>query len=222
MARNLKKLAKLMGEVKEERAKRSYMRLDEDVEGPLTWLINVSGVVYKVTQDDKELIIIEGAVLDTDDESMETGDEVVHMLAMSGVQPFIKTRNLGHVKTMMRLHLGLKDEPTEDEWADLLDKALPEDDGESDEPIPASSLVGMKLKVTASRQTSQSGNQYIKYNLSGATETEFSRLAKKKGTVAVAASANPANPAADAPADTSEVKESVSEIDLGDDEDPPF
>lgn len=221
MARNLKKLAKLINEVKEERAKRSYMRLDEDVEGPLTWLINVSGVVYKVTQDDKELIIIEGDVLDTDDESMETGDEVVHMLAMSGVQPFIKTRNLGHVKTMMRLHLGLKDEPTEDEWADLLDKALPEDDGEGDDPIPASSLVGMKLKVMASRQTSQSGNSYIKYNLSAATEAEFARLSKKKGAVAVSVANLPAEEL-DAPTTKNEDKESVSEIDLGDDEDPPF
>ena len=219
MARNLKKLAKLMGEVKEERAKRSYMRLDEDVEGPLTWLINVSGVVYKVTQDDKELIIIEGDVLDTDDESMETGDEVVHMLAMSGVQPFIKTRNLGHVKTMMRVHLGLQDEPTEEEWAELLDKALPEDDGDNDGPIPQSSLAGMKLKVMASRQTSQSGNNYIKYILSGASETEFARLAKKKGTAVVSVDPSPTE---EVSTTENEVKESVSEIDLGDDEDPPF
>lgn len=218
MGRNLKKLAKLMGEVKEERAKRSYMRLEEDVDGPLTWLINVSGVVYKVTQDDKELIIIEGDVLDTDDESMETGDEVVHMLAMSGVQPFIKTRNLGHVKTMMRLHLGLTEEPTEDEWADLLDKALPEDDGDSEEAIPDSSLVGMKLKVAASRQTSQAGNPYVKYVLSAATEAEFSRLAKKKGSQSSAAVSTEAGATAESPED----KGSVSEVDLGDDEDPPF
>lgn len=219
MSRNLKNLSKLIKEAPEDRPKRAYMRLGDDVEGPLTWLINVSGVVYKVAQDDKEFIIIEGDVLDTDDENLETGDAVVHMLAMSGVKPFIKTRNLGHVKTMMRLHLGIKDELSQEEWADLLDKALPEDGGDNDGPVPQSSLVGMKLKVMASHQTSQTGTNYKKYSLSAATESEFARLAKNKGTAVV--SVDP-SPTAAVPTTENQVKESVSEIDLGDDEDPPF
>ena len=195
---NYSKLADMMNSLEEERPDRDYMSIPEGEDGPVEWVCQITAVINKETQDDKDLTIMELDVVSSTHPQHEEGHLVKQIWALGGVVKWRIEKNLRILKGLLRKLLGIK-KATDD----VMEAAL---EGGED-----ATLAGHYIRVVANRVIAeQTGNAYTKYDYFAVSKEEISKLkANQKSSVKEETTKETTAP-------------EVTTVALDDDEDPAF
>lgn len=161
---NYKKLADMMNDLDEERPDRDYMSIPEGQDGPIEWVCQITAVINKETQDDKDLTIMELDVLSSTHPEHDAGHLVKQIWALGGVVKWRIEKNLRILKGIMRKLLGVK-KATDSEMEAALE-------GGED-----STLAGHYIRVVANRVVAEtSGKAFTKYDYFAVSKENLTKL----------------------------------------------